>query len=172
MPFLDILVMPKQGGSLSTSVYRRPTRTDLYLQWDSYHTISSKYSVVGTLHHRAKTICSRPQLLQQEEEHLYKTLTECKYSAWALNRVKIKTLASAKNKNRRGTNNSGNNTKSNQNPYMVVPYSKGLSDNIKKACSKYGVQVYFKWGMTIKNFLMAPKDKDPIQKKKTGVINR
>ena len=43
MPFLDILVTPKEDGSLSTSVYRKPTHSDLYLQWDSHHTILSKY---------------------------------------------------------------------------------------------------------------------------------
>ena len=62
MPFLDILVTPKEDGSLSTSVFRKPTHTDLYLQWDSQHTISSKYSVAGTLYYRAKTVCSDPQL--------------------------------------------------------------------------------------------------------------
>ena len=36
---------------------------------------------------------------------------------------------------------------------------------MKKTCSEYGVQVYFKGGNTIKNLLMAPKDKDTIQKK-------
>ena len=65
MPFLDILITPKEYGSLSTSVFRKPTHTYLYLQWDSHHTISSKYSVAGTLYHRAKTICSDPQLLQK-----------------------------------------------------------------------------------------------------------
>ena len=30
---------------------------------------------------------------------------------------------------------------------------------------KYGVQVYFKGGNTIKSLLMAPKDKDPLMKK-------
>ena len=53
MPFLDILITPEQDGSLKTTVYRKPTHTDLYLQWDSNHTITSKYGVVGTLHHRA-----------------------------------------------------------------------------------------------------------------------
>ena len=55
MPFLDILVTPGKDGSLNTSVYRKPTHTDLYLQWDSHHTLTSKYSVIGTLQHRANT---------------------------------------------------------------------------------------------------------------------
>ena len=46
MPFLNILITPKEDGSLSTTVYRKPTHTDLYLQRDSNHTVSSKYSVV------------------------------------------------------------------------------------------------------------------------------
>ena len=52
------------------------------------------------------------------------------------------------------------------------------SSGVKKArrkpqenLSKYGVQVYFKGGNTIKNLLMAPKDKDPLMKK-SGVIYR
>ena len=36
---------------------------------------------------------------------------------------------------------------------------------------KYGVEVHFKGGLTIKNLLMAPKDKDHILKK-SGVIYR
>ena len=76
MPFLDILIIPNEDGSLSTTVYRNPTHTDLYLQWDSHHTVSAKYSVVGTLHHRAETICSSPQLLQQEEKYLQKGTPE------------------------------------------------------------------------------------------------
>ena len=63
MPFLDILITPEENGSLKTTVYRKPTYTDLYLQWDSNHTITSKYGVVGTLHHRANVICSSPELL-------------------------------------------------------------------------------------------------------------
>ena len=58
-----------------------------------------------------------------------------------------------------------------QNPYIVVPYYKGLSESLKRTCQKYGVQVYFKAGNTIKSLLMAPKDKDPLMKK-SGVIFR
>ena len=98
MSFLDILIIPEQDGSLSTKIYRKPTHTDLYLQLDSHHTMSAEYSVVGTLYHRAETICSSPLLLQQEEKNLQKALHRCKYPAWALNRVRIKQRSSAKKK--------------------------------------------------------------------------
>ena len=169
MPFLDILITPKEDDSLSTTVYRKPTHTDLYLQWGSNHTITSKYSVVGTLHHRVQVICSSPELLQQEEKHLHQALTRCKYPEWALNRAKVRAKA---NRNRRQNNNTNNNiTSTNQRPYMVIPYYKGLIESLKKICGKHGVQVYFKGGNTIKSFLLAPKDQDPILQK-SGVIYR
>ena len=90
IPFLDALVIPNEDGSLNSTVFRKPTHTDLYLQWDSHHSLPSKYSMIGTLLHRAKTICSAPQLLKQEEDHPYKVLSTCKYPAWALNRIKMK----------------------------------------------------------------------------------
>ena len=85
-----ILITPTDDGSLQTSVYRKPTHTDLYLQWDSHHTIPSKYSVVGTLYHRAKTICSNQEMLLKEKQHLFQALKKCKYPTWALNRVKMR----------------------------------------------------------------------------------
>ena len=93
IPLLGTLVTPCSDGSLSTKVYRKPTHRDLYLQLDSHHTIAAKYSVVSTLHHRAKSVCSTPQLLKDEEEHLQKVLNENKYPTWALNRVKMKIKA-------------------------------------------------------------------------------
>ena len=53
----------------------------------------------------------------------------------------------------------------------MVPYYKGLSESLKRTCQKYGVQVYFKGGNTIKSLLMAPKEKDSLMKK-SGVIYR
>ena len=88
MPFLDILITPEEDGSLNTPVFRKPTHTDLYLQWNSHHTISSKYSVAGTMYHRAKTVCSNSQLLQKEEDHLCQALKKCKYPTWAIQQGK------------------------------------------------------------------------------------
>ena len=169
MPCHSILITPKEDGSLSTTIYRKPTHTDLYLQWDSNHTITSKYSVVGTLNHRAQVICSSPELLQQEEKHLHQALTRCNYPEWALNRAKIISKANKKRRQNHTTNN--NVINQNQKPYMVVLCYKGLSESLKKIYGKHGVQVYFKGGNTIKSLLVAPKDQDPILKK-SGVIYR
>ena len=66
MPFLDALVIPKSDDSLITTVFRKPTHTDQYLQWDSHHAISAKYSVISTMFHRAKTVCSTLQHLHEK----------------------------------------------------------------------------------------------------------
>ena len=87
LPFQDTIVLIQPDNSLLTSVYRKPTRTDLYLQWDSHHHLSAKYSVINTLRHRAKTVCSNHQLLK-EEDHLNRALSNCRYLPWALNRAR------------------------------------------------------------------------------------
>ena len=168
MPFLDMLITPTEDGRLNTTVYRKPTHTDMYLKWDSHHPISSKYSVVGTLHHSTKTVCSSPDMLKREEEHLSRVLTKCKYPIWAINRVKMKMKKPAQKKK----NTSNNNNQANyQKPYMVVHYYQGLSESVKRTCNKHGVQVYFRGGVTIKNLLMAPENQDPVLKR-SGVIYR
>ena len=171
IPFLDMLIIPDEEGRLNTIVYRKPTHTDQYLHWNSHHAIPSKYSVIGTLYHRAKTICSHPQQLQKEEQHLSKTLKRGKYPTSALNRIKLRSQTSAPKKNKGNTKNSEPNNSRDQKPLIVVPYHQGLSESFKRTCKKYVIQVHLKGGPTIKNLLMAPKDKDPILKK-SGVIYR
>ena len=154
---------------MSTKVYRKPTHTDLYLQWDSHHTIAAKYSVVSTLHYRAKAVCSTQQLLDEEEYHLQKVLTENKYLNWALNRVKNKIKAPTKRDLKRREHTS--NIRGQNKPYMILPYVRGLSESMKNICSKHGVQVHYRGGNTIKGLLMAPKDKGHITMK-SGIIYR
>ena len=66
IPFLDTLVKPMADNSLSIKVYCQPIHTDQYLQWDSHHNLPAKYSVIGTLTHRAKVVCTSPEILNQE----------------------------------------------------------------------------------------------------------
>ena len=87
IPFLDTIVKPENDGKLSITVYRKPTHMDQYLQWDSHHHLSAKYSIISTLTHRAKTVCSNPDLLQKEMEPLREVPTNCNYPTHALDKV-------------------------------------------------------------------------------------
>ena len=58
IPFLDVLFSPQPDGFISTSVYRRATHTDKYLDFDSHQPLSHKRLVVTTLQSRAKSHCS------------------------------------------------------------------------------------------------------------------
>ena len=73
IPFLNTIVKPE-----ALTVYRKPTHTDQYLQWDSYHYLSAKFSVIHILTHRVQTVCSNPELLCKEKAHLRKAYTLCK----------------------------------------------------------------------------------------------
>ena len=92
IPFLDTLVTPLADNSLSFQVYQKPTHTDWYLQWESHHSLSSKYSIIGTLTHGAKVVCTTPELLKDELKHLGGALGNCKYPYWAIKRVQNKVL--------------------------------------------------------------------------------
>ena len=167
IPFLDTIVKPEVDGSLSITVYRKPTHTDQYLQWDSHHNLFAKFSVINTLSHRAQTVCSNPELLKQENEHLRKALTKCKYPKWALDKVE-KRLSKPSSEAIDGVSNQG--TKSTpaatrevkSKGHIVIPYTQGLCESIKRICGRYGIQTHFKGGCTIKNLLVSPKDKDPM----------
>ena len=88
MLFLGTLVTPLADGSMLTTVLKKPTHTNQYLQWDSHHAITGKYSVISTLFNRAKEVYSTKQHLEEEHEHQQKALTYCRYPSWALNRTK------------------------------------------------------------------------------------
>ena len=90
IPFLNTLVKPKADISLSIKVYCKPTHTDQHLQWDSHYNLSAKYSVIGTLTPRAKEICTSPELLNKELQHLKEALGKYKYPRWAINKVQNK----------------------------------------------------------------------------------
>ena len=73
-------------------MHQKPTHTDQYLQWDSQHSLSAKYSVIGTLTHRAKVVCTDPGLLQGEIDHLRRALEKCNYPTHAINSIQAKVL--------------------------------------------------------------------------------
>ena len=72
------------------------------------------------------------------------------------------------NRSTRQVNDGGNNSAQPANHgvqskgHIVIPYTQGLCESIKRICGRYGIQTHFKGGKTIKNLLVSPKDKDPM----------
>ena len=146
--FLDTIITPKADGTLTTGVYRKPTHTDLYLPWDSHHNLTAKYSVINTLSERIKTICSSPQLLKNELQHLEEVIILCKYPKWAINKIIHKQEDQKKSNKKKQTPSSKQSVKK---YHIVVSYVRGICESFKSICSKHGVTVHFKGGQTLKN---------------------
>ena len=65
-----------------------------YLQWDGHHNLAAMYSVIGTLTHRAKTVCTGPELFNKDFQHLREVLSRYKYPKWALDMIQSKFITS------------------------------------------------------------------------------
>ena len=119
-------------------------------------------------------MCSKPELLQQEKDHLRKAFTKCRYPKWALDKVE-KRLNRSTSEVIDGANNQGttaaqvaiNEVKTKD--HTVIPYTQGLCESIKKICGRYGIQTHFKGDSTIKNLLVSPKDKDPMVNQSSAI---
>ena len=156
---LDTSITRSPTGSLSFSVYRKPTHTDQYLQFNSNQPLQHKLGVVKTLVHRCNTICSNEESKLKEIEHLQKVLSISGYtkSSWvtATRQKSITTSEKQKEKKTRGS--------------ITLPYVGNISNSIARAIRKAGVIVHLKPHNTIRRHLVHPKDKIP-KEDKAGVV--
>ena len=158
--FLDTLTKPTPNSIESTD-YRKPTHTDMYLDYKSNHPISAKLSVIHTLIHRAKKACSTSEFLAKEMNHLHKVLQDKHYPAQFFQQGK------AQQKTNRKLNPSTG--KFIEGTRVVIPYIKGLSEHYRHTLAKYKAKVFIKGTRTIKYLLVHPKDPIP-DAQKTDII--
>ena len=74
LAFFDISVQQMEDESLATSVYRKPTHTDRYLQYLSHHPVNQNVSVARTLFSRAIRITSNNEKKIEEFHQITKAL--------------------------------------------------------------------------------------------------
>ena len=82
-PFWTPSPKPK-GEEIAVAVYRKPTHTDRYLDFNSSHPVSAKRAVVRALMDRAENVCSDPEILANEIDHLNKVLHYNNYPQWMI----------------------------------------------------------------------------------------
>ena len=73
--FLDTMIHREPDGSLTSTVYRKPTHTDQYLASDSHHPESVKRDVAKCLHDRTSRLVTRPHHTAAERRRVTAALT-------------------------------------------------------------------------------------------------
>ena len=157
IPFMDTLPQPK-GENISVSVYRKPTHTDRYLDFNSSHPISAKKAVVRAVMDRAENVCSDPDILVKEVEHLGKVLCYNNYPQWLIDKW-------GKSEKSGPLIHPDTGLEIKKQFFISVPYFPGLSKSFKKIFRYTAIQVCFKGVNILKSMLMHPKDKISIEQK-------
>ncbi|XP_068671745.1 uncharacterized protein [Montipora foliosa] len=154
LPFLDCLVKINSDGSLSTSVYRKPTHTDHYLQFSSHHPLIHKLGMIRTLEQRANTLISHPEEVEKEKEHIRKALNLCGYPSWAFQKA---TSPSQRDHQRQGQEQRTG-PRGFRNIRITIPYVTGVSDAMKSVFRSFGFSTTFKPCNTLRQKLVNVKD--------------
>ena len=119
---MDVLLRRNSVNGVDTSVYRKITNTDIYINWHSYSPKSWKISTFKTLVKRAFLISSNESLLQAELTYL--TDVFCNLNQYPKNLlrsiVEKETLYSRDRLVE--TNNCDNDTETNEVITITLPY--------------------------------------------------
>ncbi|XP_066270838.1 uncharacterized protein [Branchiostoma lanceolatum] len=161
LPFLDTLTTIQDDGSLRLSIYRKPTHTDQYLNFRSNHPLEHKLGVVKTLLHRADTIITDPHDRETEKQHIKQALKDCGYPKWAIDK------ATAPKPRQQNNRNPG--TRERDKGRITLPYIKTVSEPLRRIFASHGISTCFKPTNTLRQLLVAPKDKTS-REEKCGVV--
>ena len=138
LPFLNVLVTRTEQGCRS-SVYRKPTFTRQYHNFNSHHPYTEKKGIVRCLQHWAKTISSHTDAYQEETISLRHNLN--------CNNYPEHITSAPKNLDRRIEDNNRKLTT------VCLPNFKGLAKRIQKICSSYDIRTVF----TLRRYLFRVK---------------
>ncbi len=152
LPFLENLLQRRDDGSLAVTVYRKPTHTDRYLDFQSHHPSHVKRGLVRCLYDRARSITTGQDNLKKEECHLAEVLKQNGYPSAFVHSLFIPskrnvdiTEAPLLEEGRRPT-------------LVMLPYTEGVSEDIRRACRKFGLKVVFRSGLSLRSMLIRVKD--------------
>ena len=160
LAFLDTAVSREPDGRLTTSVYRKPTHTDQYLAYDSHHPQSVKRGIVKCLYERAKRLVTKPSVISEEKKHLSSVLVSNGYPFSFLQKL-----------TKTGRPNDSTKPAIEFKATAVLPYVKGVSEQLRRSLQQQGVRAVFKSETTLRSHLVRPKDAvNPA--KQDGVVYR
>ena len=144
--FLDVLFTHELDGSLSTSIFRKPTHTGRYLPFNSHHPFFQKVSIVRTLYSRAEKIINNDSDKKLKSSKIKDTLQSNGFPIpMCSNKFFSKTT-----QNRNSSNN--------YTTFVSIPYVQGVSEPIKRVLTQVGIKVALKPYFTLSSVFRKPKD--------------
>ena len=157
LPFMDIYIHPDK----STSVYRKPTHTNLYVRHNSCTPSSSKDSVIRSLTRRAHNICS-PQHLQDELQTIYTTCLQNGHPPHKVNRIMNNVKNKLQNPNRL-TARQFNKQLLATAPSLTtsLPFHPTLTKPLKKILHAHDIKVTHSSGTNLRDLLTKTKTTPP-----------
>lgn len=165
IPFLDIMEERKEG-SVTTTVYRKPTHTDRYLHFLSHHHGKQLLRAICSLRDRAHKICDTSER-GKELSHHSKVFQMNGYPKPLVRRTLSRTPLSSSEKEGVGDNVDDDvNAETERPKILCLPYIKGVSERIEQSCRQLAV---FKSGHKLRKSLMRVKTAVKDEEKK-GVV--
>jgi len=125
-------------------VYRKPTHTDRYLQYDSHHPAHVKRGVVKCLFDRALNIAQGRES-QKEQQHLTEVLGHNGYPVTYIRNSTQPTRRAEEQEPPKAT--------------ISIPYVNGLSEDIRRIAWGYNIRTTFRTQGTLRQTLTKVKDK-------------
>ena len=160
LPFLNALTKPTPN-SIESTVYRKwSTQIGTY-DYNSNHPISANLSVIHTLIHTAKHLCSKPEFLAKEIDNLHKVLQDNHYPTHFCQQVKPQQKTNRKPNPSTGIFLEGTR--------VIIPYIKGHTEQYRHTLAKHKFRVFYKGTNTMKSLLMHLNDPIP-DAQKTDII--
>ena len=133
--FLEVLV-EKKGTPATTSIFRKKTPTDRYMNYDSHHHARIKTSIIKRLGTRAKNVCHATKLIG-ERNHLKQVFQANGYPAQMVNR----TLRNRPHAPHSSTQTAEQTTTP---KFLHLPYVRGVSERTERKCRRLGIRTAFK----------------------------
>ena len=112
-------MMERTGKKVRTSVYRKRTGTDRYLDFRSAHSGGTKFGLVRCLGERARRVCDEPDVLRKEMQELCRVFVRNGFP-----RRSVVKLLNQERKPRQ--------QEKDDRPSMLIPYVPGISEKVKR----------------------------------------
>ena len=156
IPFLDVLVV-RSNGKVMSEVYWKPTHTDRYLHYQSYHPHHIKTGIIRTLMKRSEQICNTAEAAHHERHHLIRVFQSNGYPRAFIQKAMNPKRTYTKDKQAAPLTT------------ISIPYIKSISERIRRCLSQVDIRVAFRSRTTMRSLLMRVRpQRSPMEYK--GVI--